>query len=80
MEGAIDEVVNVEGAFEQYIELLCLRNGLGIVREEAKQAKLSFPPAEKTALRTPAEAKSQVSGEEHEMELEDAKTTNNKAL
>ena len=53
---------------------------LGTDREEAKQAKLAFPPAEKTALKTPAEAKSQASGEEHEIELEDAKTPNNKAL
>ena len=52
MECVTDQLVNTAGAFEQYPELQCLRKLLDTDREEgAKQAKLSFPPAEKTAFR-----------------------------
>ena len=51
MEGVTDQLVNTAGASEQYPDLQCLRKLLDTDREEAKQAKLSFPPAEKTALR-----------------------------
>ena len=51
MEGVTDQLVNTAGASEQYPELQCLRKLLDTDREGAKQAKLSFPPAEKTALR-----------------------------
>ena len=52
MEGVTDQLVNTAGASEQYTDLQCLRKLLDTDREGAKQAKLSFPPAEKTALRT----------------------------
>ena len=51
MEGVTDQLVNTAGASEQYPELQCTRKLLDTDREEgAKQAKLSFPPAKKTAL------------------------------
>ena len=46
MEGTIGELVNTEGASVQHIEGMAW----GTDREGVKQAKLSFPPAEKTAL------------------------------
>ena len=51
MEGVIDQLVNTAGASEQYPDLQCLRKLLDTDREGAQQAKLSFPPAMKTALR-----------------------------
>ena len=80
MEGAIDEVVKAEGAFEQYIELLCLRTRLDTDREEAKQAKLSFPASRENRTQNSSRSEEPSSGEEREIELEDAKTPNNKAL
>ena len=50
VEGVIGRLLNTEGTSEQYPELHCLRKGLDTDRKEAKQANLSFPPAEKTAL------------------------------
>ena len=51
MEGVIDQLVNTAGASEQCPELQCLRKLLDTDREGARQTKLSFPPAMKTALR-----------------------------
>ena len=61
MEGATGELVNTEGASEQYQDLQSLGKLLDTDREEgAKQAKLSFPPAEKTALSAKLQQKRRV--------------------
>ena len=80
MEGVTDQLVNTAGASEQYPDLQCLRELLDTDREGAKQAKLSFPPAEKTALRAKLQQERRVKLlEKSKTELEEANTQNDEA-
>ena len=81
MEGVIDQLVNTAGASEQYPDLQCLRNGLGH-RPRGSQASEALVSASRencTQSQTPARAKSQASGDEQEIELEEANTQNDQA-